>query len=311
MATNDPPLDEIQWRHPAAAQAMGGIHTNSVLFYFAESPFYDKTSNNNVLYTQSLFNPSMAHIIHTREVFESRLKQMSGLEFIVAEEPAETAPGTGTGVWVINKQKRYKREPEDEIEVLGTYYVIGENIYMAPSLIDVLSFRMVTITESLNKCFAAAEKAQTWSPARGHGYKAAPAPSAKARALESRGTTPMPETQGSKATTTSDSKSSNQEILDARLAERSFLVHMQHGGDFMDENPITGKPGEFHLTSTGRKEKLQVPGLTNLNTSFKASAITQPEKKDAKAGEKTPKTPTGAAKIKRKKSKAGATPTSA
>lgn len=120
----------------------------------------------------------------------------------------------------------------------------------------------------------------------------------------------MPEVQGSKAAP--ESKKTTQSVaVDSRLAEHSFLIHMQYGGDYMDENPITGKPGEFHLTSTGRKEKLQTLALPNLDTSFKSSAITQPDKKDTK-GDKTPKTPTGMpSKSRRKKSKAGTTPTSA
>ncbi|KAI1477940.1 MED6-domain-containing protein [Daldinia eschscholtzii] len=310
MATSNEPLDEIQWRHPNYAQSLGGLHSNNILFYFAESPFFDRTSNNAVLFTQATFNENMKFILSTREQFEGRLKQMSGLEFIVAQEPAESGPGMGTGVWVIHKQTRRKREPEDEIIVHAAYYVIGENVYMAPTLADILSFRMVTISSALSKCFAAADNARTWSPALGHIYKTAPSTTNnRAQALESKGATPMPEAQGNKAAP--ESKKTIQSAVDSRLAEHSFMIHMQYGGDYMDENPITGKPGEFHLTSTGRKDKLQTLTLPNLDTSFKTSTISQPDKKDTK-GDKTPKTPTGMpSKPRRKKSKAGTTPTSA
>ncbi|KAL7625134.1 Mediator of RNA polymerase II transcription subunit 6 [Parahypoxylon ruwenzoriense] len=308
-STNEPPLDEIQWRHPGLAQSMQGIHSNSVLFYFAESPFFDRTSNNAVLTSQAMFNPTMFHLIQTRELFEGRLKEMSGLEFIVAQEPAEMAPGTGTGVWVIRKQTRRKREPEDDISVHATYYVNGENIYMAPTLADILSYRMVTITSALNKCFPAADKARIWSPSLGHVYKTLPSTTnARAQALESKGTTPMPEGQGNKPSP--EPRKTNQPVLDSRLAEQSFLIHMQYGGDYMDENPITGKPGEFHLSSTGRKDKLQTLRLPALNTSLKGPTVIELDKKDGK-GDKTPKTPTGmSSKPKRKKSKTGTTPTS-
>lgn len=144
MASLEAPLDEIQWRSPQIAASMQGVHSNSVLFYFAESPFYDRTSNNAVLMSQAMYNPNMFHIIQTREAFEGRLKTMSGLEFIVAQEPAEMAPGTGTGVWVIRKQTRRKRaSEEDEITVHSTYYVVGENIYMAAAVSDILGNRMV------------------------------------------------------------------------------------------------------------------------------------------------------------------------
>ena len=143
-ATTEPPLDEIQWRHPQLAASMQGIHSNSVLFYFAQSPFFDPMSNNAVITNQAMFNANMYNVIQTREAFEGRLKSMSGLEFIVAQEPAEMAPGTGTGVWVIRKQERRKiPDEEDEVLVHSAYYIVGDNVYMAPSFADILAFRLV------------------------------------------------------------------------------------------------------------------------------------------------------------------------
>lgn len=145
---NEPPLDEIQWRSPQILAGMGGLHSNTILFYFAESPFFERTSNNAVIMSQAMSNMSMYHFIQTREAFEGRLKTMSGLEFTVAEEPAESGPGMGTGVWVIRKQTRRKRyQEDDEIIVHSSYFVVGENIYMAPTLADILASRIV----SLNK----------------------------------------------------------------------------------------------------------------------------------------------------------------
>lgn len=142
MASQEPPLDEMQWHSQQMAINMLGIHSNSVLFYFAESPFFDKTSNNAVLYSQALYNQAMLPVIQTREAFEGRLKTMSGLEFMVAQEPAD--PVNGTGVWVIRKQTRRKKQnEEDEIVLHSTYFVMGENIYMAPAVADVLASRTV------------------------------------------------------------------------------------------------------------------------------------------------------------------------
>lgn len=139
-----PPLDEIQWRGNPAQ----GIHSNSVLFYFAESPFFDLTSNNAVIISQGMNNQNMQELLRTRSSFEERLRSMSGLEFVVAQEPAEMAHGTGTGVWVIRKQTRRKRPGmEDEITVHATYFVVGENIYMSSTLADIMSARIVSSTE--------------------------------------------------------------------------------------------------------------------------------------------------------------------
>ncbi|KAI1297478.1 MED6 mediator sub complex component-domain-containing protein [Xylaria venustula] len=323
VSQTEPPLGEIQWRHPQSVQQMQGIHSNSVLFYFAQSPFFDQTSNNAIVANQAMFNPAMYHLIQTREAFEGRLREMSGLEFIVAQEPAETAPGTGTGVWVIRKQTRRKHDPEDEIIVHATYYIVGENIYMAPTLAQVLSFRMTTISSALNKCFPTADEARTWTPSQGHVYRM-PLATTNARhrnAGESKETTPRPDgkTAPNKATGAPEPKRLDPILstLDlVRHAEHSMLVHMQSGEEYEDENPITGRPGAFNLSKTGRTAKLQVPGITALNTSFKSTSILElgsKKTKDggSKAGDKTPKTPTGGtSKLKRKKSKTGQTPTS-
>ena len=161
----EPPLDEIQWRSPKA-QEMGGIHTNTgksyrvpsfpgsprslkflyaVLPYFAESPFFDATSNNATLTTQALYNPNMYYIIQTREAFEGRLRTMQGLEFMVVHDPSENdTKRDHNGVWVVRKQNRRKRQgAQDEVTGISSYYVVGENVYMAPSVGNILGSRLV------------------------------------------------------------------------------------------------------------------------------------------------------------------------
>lgn len=137
-------MDEIQWRNPAFIMQFGPLHTNTVLHYFATSPFFDPTSNNNVIQNQAQYNANLFHVIATREAFETRLKSMQGLEYIVAEQPAETGPGQGTGVWVIRKQNRRKRPgQEDELTVHKDYFLVGENLYAAPTFADLMSSRTV------------------------------------------------------------------------------------------------------------------------------------------------------------------------
>ena len=148
-SSQEPLLDEIQWRAPPLAQSMGGIHTNTVLPYFANSPFFDTTSNNNVLTSQALHNPNLFYLIQTREAFEGRLRTMQGLEFMVTQDPSNNGTQTeNSGVWVIRRQNRRKRQgSEDEIIPKTSYFVIGENIYMAPSVGNVLGSRMVRFVD--------------------------------------------------------------------------------------------------------------------------------------------------------------------
>ncbi|KAK3325602.1 MED6 mediator sub complex component-domain-containing protein [Apodospora peruviana] len=304
MATNTssndgPPLDEIQWRKPPEFE--GGIHSNTILFYFAESPFFDHTSNNAVVFKQGFNNVNMARFLSTRELFEERLRGMSGLEFVVAQEPAETGPGAGTGVWVINKQTRWKRQgEEDQITLHATYFVVGENIYMAPTLADIISARIATISSCAASILPIADGVQTWSPSQGRVYQTS-------------------------ATTTTNPTSSTKQSAGASTESKileSLFIHEQFGNEFMDENPITGKPGEFHLSSTGRKDINKppnlplvkgavvvkdtpaAPGLPVLNTKVGDAATAN--KQNGKET-KSPRTP-GLTKPKRRKSKMAVTP---
>lgn len=82
---------------------------------------------------------------------------MNGVEYLIVGEPQkETDPtlGPDTGVWVIRKQDRRKRAGrDDEVTVLGTYYLIGENMYQAPSIYDVVGNHLVRTTRSFGYVF--------------------------------------------------------------------------------------------------------------------------------------------------------------
>jgi mediator of RNA polymerase II transcription subunit 6 len=141
ISPREVPLDEIQWRDPNAVAFFQGLHANTILFYFMQSPFFDKTSNNQIVYMQNWGNPA---VMSTREQFQNRLMKMSGLEYMVVQEPAETGIGAGTGVWVIRKQTRRKiAGRDDEITPHASYYIVGENVYMAPTVASILNNRVV------------------------------------------------------------------------------------------------------------------------------------------------------------------------
>ncbi|EPE29857.1 hypothetical protein GLAREA_01017 [Glarea lozoyensis ATCC 20868] len=315
----EPPQDEIQWRSPPHAQEFGGIHSNTILFYFAISPFFDQTSNNHTVYTQAFFTGQM-HLVQTREAFEGRLKTMTGLEFMVAQEPANMV--NGTGVWVIRKQHRQQRPGQESLlTLISTYFVVGENIYMAPSMGDVLSSRSLSILTSLNKFFTKASTLPTFTPALGTTYM--PPPSTKVAAAHSqlgqtsKENTPLPDSLQTKKGP--GPSTNNNSYLSSRLLEETLNITLKYGDEFMDENPITGEPGAFHLTGTGRKEKdvskLMVPALSKPGSSAATSKAPTPApptlKTDIepapakKKGEKTPTKSPGGGKLKRRKSKVG------
>lgn len=306
--TKDSPLDEIQWRNPAFLMHNGPLHNNTVLIYFADSPFHDRTSNNATILAQSLYNPNLAQVVATREAFEARLQSMAGLEYIVAEQPRETGPGQGTGVWVIRKQTRRKRPgADDEITVHQDFFIVGDNVYIAPTFADIMTSRLATMSHAIGKVFETANSIQKWTPARGHVYATPQIP--RAPTLEPKEATPMPDGPGGRAGQPPTKTATEAEQL-ARLAEESFSIHMKYGGDYMDEIPITGAPGNFYFTSTGRNDKLAVPQvqpqpakppvLAPLNIKAAGAVLAKDAKKT-----KSPKPGVGGRSKDRRKSKVG------
>ncbi|KAF5094518.1 hypothetical protein D0Z03_002059 [Geotrichum reessii] len=170
------PLDEVQWRSPEWIQQNNGLRTDNVLEYFSYSPFYDRGSNNQILKMQSQFQQQPAaapaaavpgaspHQSHQQQLY-AELRNMKGTEFVVAiaREPE---------LWVIRKQTRLSPQ---ETRPLSTYFVVGENIYMAPSVHSVVSSRVLSTTLALTRALARASRLHGFSPSQGYFYKNDPA----------------------------------------------------------------------------------------------------------------------------------------
>ncbi|PGH02682.1 hypothetical protein AJ79_07561 [Helicocarpus griseus UAMH5409] len=369
-AQPDVPLEEITWRSPQHVQMMGGfLHSNNILFYFAESPFFDPTSNNASLAVQASYNENFRPFIETREAFEGRLKTMQGLEFMVVHDPLQEAaaaaaaaaggklpqrlPQEPSNVWVIRKQIRRKRAgtgmggvEDDEIQVLATYFVVGDSVYMAPSVLKVVGSRMLSTVTSLTKALSAASPLPIFSPSYGHTYLPPVPKSLEASsrtgpqsAQQSVANTPIPDlssTQRSKAGSapppTSTPLPSTSTMQDSRSLAEAFNLLSRYGDEFMDDAPLLGEPGSFIIgkSSTNaeqaaaatarlptRASKAPTPAASKPGTPAAASG-TPTIKTDlatiggkggkGEKGEKTPTTPGGGReKVRRKKSKVSTT----
>lgn len=167
-----------------------------------------------------------------------------------------------------------------------------------------------------------ASDVQSWSPSLGRVYEAPTTTGPTAATTKPREATPMPDTNKTPA------------ILDqphSRFLEEALNINLQFGDHHMDENPITGRPGEFHLSSTGRKGTAvnlsataaanlkKVTVLPALNTKVGVSSENPLAAKGPTGKEtKSPKTPSSGAGLggvggmqkakKRKSSKAAVTP---
>lgn len=153
------PLDEIQWKSPEWIQQFG-LHTGNVLDYFAESPFYDRTSNNQVLRMQFQYQQIPPNI-HPQKYFQSKLTEMVGIEFLVAfvREP---------DFWIIRKQRRL--DPTNALTEQD-YYIIGANVYQSPKIYDILSARLLSTALSMKKSIDLLNNMSTFSISDGgHTY---------------------------------------------------------------------------------------------------------------------------------------------
>lgn len=140
------------------------LDPNTVLDYFSNSPFYDRSSNNEVLKMQRrdmshLKSAFISHFIWRPHNFPCR--HMTGIEFSLLHfspveappTPAPAPPGSAAPVSTTSSQKppsawlyviqKSVRESPFALKPLAIYYVIDGVIYMAPTLQRLIIHRMV------------------------------------------------------------------------------------------------------------------------------------------------------------------------
>uniref|UniRef100_A0A5B7ADQ7 Putative mediator of RNA polymerase II transcription subunit 6 n=1 Tax=Davidia involucrata TaxID=16924 RepID=A0A5B7ADQ7_DAVIN len=111
------------------------LDRNFVFDYFALSPFYDWTCNNEQLRLRS---------IHPLDI--SHLSKMTGTEYTLSEvmEPH---------LFVFRKQKR---DGPEKVTPMLTYYVLDGSIYQAPQLCNVFAARVGRALYHISKAFTTA-----------------------------------------------------------------------------------------------------------------------------------------------------------
>ena len=160
----------------------------------------------------------------------------------------------------------------------------------------------------MSKVFPQIDSVRKWRPSLGHVYHLpnSQTQARQSKSQESKEETPVPDAVGKSSPT----NAKNDDISMDRVVEEAFMVHMRYGGEYIDENPITGRPGDFHLSSTGRKpvpppQLGQQAGIGAMNGPTINTKVGD-DKKDGK--DKTPKSAISP-KLKRRKSKKGSAAT--
>ncbi|KAL2895685.1 Mediator of RNA polymerase II transcription subunit 6 [Bienertia sinuspersici] len=111
------------------------LDRNLVFDYFALSPFYDRTCNNEQLRMNSIHPLDSSH-----------LSKMTGIEYTLNEviEP---------NLFVIREQKR---DSPEKVTPMLTYYVLDGSIYQAPQLCNIFAARIGRALNYIQKAFSTA-----------------------------------------------------------------------------------------------------------------------------------------------------------
>ena len=278
---------------------------NLIHRYISESPFFDHTTKNGLTIDQARTNRRDFDVVNNRKQFEDELKRKKGDEYMIVGEPQQIAgerQGVKNGMWVVRKQNRdfgrsVDGRVEEELTTLGTYYLVGENMYQAPSVGDVVGNRLVAATTSLSKFFETASGLASFSPTAGYSYPQT-ANSNKAATVSASGSvnaSPARSREGSivpgaEGTDTQSLRSSSQlpesqhagstsTAQDTRLLTRSFAETLAYKDEFMDENPLLGEPGAGNLRLT-----VTIPEIKRRRAAEEAARAKEAQQAASKVG---------------------------
>ena len=274
----------IVWANPGWVQGRGDfLHANNALFYFAESDFFDRSSENYGLFSQFAGTPYEGEYFGTRRKFEAKLKDRAGVSFVVVQDPMDPTPTLveapdrskhPSNVWVIRKQRRlHKGDDDSKLEILAYYYISNMVIFQAPTLAKILSHRFLNIADSINKMFSEAQQYPLFSVSHGHTYtkpvQKSLAPKDLGASQQSKENTPMPGQEGPGADKPVDGlelqKGGSDE--DSHTLFQAMRMTSMYRDQYSDETPLVGEPGNFRFdkkASQGLKAGSGVPGAPTL-----------------------------------------------
>lgn len=285
MAQDSSPLDErVYSEHMQNVWYMGQLENSEFHFpfmsdnmlhhYFSKSPFFDWTTKNGLEIQQCQQDPYGWQWSHNRQNFETQIASRNGQEYMIAEgqgmEFDKEGKPTKGGVWVIRKQERRKGADKgrDALETLATYYIVGENVYQAPSVGDILGTRFLSASTALSKCFSQAATLPQWSPTTGHSYPTSSsaatgtkhptatttgsiAASTPSRSREGSVSTDFRATSSAPAGSLLSTGGASTAATSNRLLLDSLKQSFTYADDpFTDENPLQGEPGSLTFASS-------------------------------------------------------------
>ncbi|KAJ4369966.1 Mediator of RNA polymerase II transcription subunit 6 [Neocucurbitaria cava] len=255
--------DEQEFDQPPL---LGGIPNhdinfgNNPFYYFTSSPWFEPMCINVSVLNNLGLDPDGQKTMNDRKLWDERLRrERDGVQFMIVGEPQ----GEGQP-WVLQRQNKVPN-PEDNKKIdthaEGTWYFQGTRVLMAPSLLDVMQSRLLSISTRMQQMAEISRNMTHWSPATGYSYfppsyEGAKAPMTTASRIGSPTLAPTdPDAAASQsqgagpAAQAADPAASSEDFSDA-LFMQSLSLTNAYGDEFMDENPLKGEPGAFVFENT-------------------------------------------------------------
>jgi mediator of RNA polymerase II transcription subunit 6 len=136
---------DIQWL------SAYGLTRHNVLEYFYTSPFFDTSSNNQVIRIQGVDLAQHGAI----------LQSMTGIEYVL--DDLNTAE---PNLFVIREQRRRSRRPQD-VDLVNAYYILDGLVFQCPNFLDLLKSRMSKTAAYLARSFRGLKDSVRWVRADG------------------------------------------------------------------------------------------------------------------------------------------------
>ncbi|OQS07473.1 mediator of RNA polymerase II transcription subunit [Thraustotheca clavata] len=130
------------------------LTSQTVMYYFYLSPFYDKNCNNARLMMQGARFEEMA----------SSLVNMQGVEYELLPNLSNQVPQT---LFIIRKQFRSSR---NSTQTMAVYYCVDQTIYQAPNTFTMITSRLKKCSYRINKAFDALSSGVRFSPTEGYSW---------------------------------------------------------------------------------------------------------------------------------------------
>ncbi|KAF1830097.1 hypothetical protein BDW02DRAFT_115450 [Decorospora gaudefroyi] len=263
-----PPPDEQEFDQPHLIGGLPNAHLhagNNLFWYFTSSPWFEPSCINiNVYLNVRQNDPTTAEqIMNDRKLWQERLNGVPvGTQFVLSGEgQAEGHP------WLLQRQNKVEvtENGQSRIDTLveGNFYTHGSKMFMAPSFLDIIQSRMLTVSTRMQQMAELSKNMTHWTPATGYSYFPPSYEAPKAAATASRVASPTlaptePEVASSQsqgagagagAAQATDAIASTTDFSDA-LFMHSLNLTNTFGDEYMDENPLRGEPGAFVFEGT-------------------------------------------------------------